>query len=552
MRRLYALLFGVLALFVVLEVVLGVASRSFLASQLADNRADLAEGQVRILCIGESTTAVAGNPDNSMLVRDHSYPAKLEARLDARQDGRDYRVLNLGIMGGTSESILELLPAALDEFQPHIIISMMGIKDGSARGSGFALPRWLRERNTVKLLDWLVEDRRLRRDAIALDVETAADVPDSMGGHVGRVRIHAMESRLALESTPQTQRARDAIEVGIYYWYIGRLQKAEAVLQASVDEVGMGHSVLAWVLVTAGREDEAVTLLQDAIAAHPEEGLYRVVLADILSQLGRLEEAEAVVFDGFSALSVVRMADYTSVRLQIVQAQIDRLQGDPRRAIQRLSQLRPARLSGQHSQFLAGPMLLIQLGLAAANMDLERWHQAEMHLQRVINIHPSRHTSMFMLSQVYRAQGKFKEEEETRRSLLAHEGRMAEYFELARMFQLSGADEQVEPLLTAAVQRIPTLRSSHDALYGIAQRQGAHLIVMQYPSFSLDLLHTYAPPDPAVSFVDNEHIFDADPDAYWFEPRFPHSFSHYTHDGAELLAERAAETVVAVTEDMGL
>ncbi len=187
-----------LVLLVVLEIVLGVASRAVLASQLADNRADLAEGPVRILCIGESTTAVAGNPDNSMLVRDHSYPAKLEARLDARQDGRDYRVLNLGIMGGTSESILELLPAALDEFQPHIIISMMGIKDGSARGSGFALPRWLRERNMVKLLDWLVEDWRLRRDAIALDVETAADVPDSMSGHVGRVRIHAMESRLSL------------------------------------------------------------------------------------------------------------------------------------------------------------------------------------------------------------------------------------------------------------------------------------------------------------------------------------------------------------------
>jgi hypothetical protein len=71
--------------------------------------------------------------------------------------------------------------------------------------------------------------------------------------------------------------------------------------------------------------------------------------------------------------------------------------------------------------------------------------------------------------------------------------------------------------------------------------------VMQYPSFSLDLLHKYAPEADGVMFIDNEHIFDADPDHYFFEPRFPNSFSHYTVDGAVVLAENVADTVLALT-----
>jgi hypothetical protein len=74
---------------------------------------------------------------------------------------------------------------------------------------------------------------------------------------------------------------------------------------------------------------------------------------------------------------------------------------------------------------------------------------------------------------------------------------------------------------------------------------------MQYPSFSLDLLHQYAPPAPGVTFIDNEHLFDADPDRYFFSPTFPNSFSHYTDQGAELLAEHVADAVLASLERTG-
>ena len=74
---------------------------------------------------------------------------------------------------------------------------------------------------------------------------------------------------------------------------------------------------------------------------------------------------------------------------------------------------------------------------------------------------------------------------------------------------------------------------------------------MQYPSFGLDLLHIYAPEREGVLFIDNEHVFDAAPDEYFFEPRFPYSFSHYTMEGAHVLAEHVADNILAL-EDLGV
>ena len=75
---------------------------------------------------------------------------------------------------------------------------------------------------------------------------------------------------------------------------------------------------------------------------------------------------------------------------------------------------------------------------------------------------------------------------------------------------------------------------------------------MQYPSFSLDLLHQYAPPAPNVSFIDNEQVFAADPDRYWYEPSFPNSFSHYSYEGAIVVAENMFAPVVEVVDQLGI
>ena len=555
-RRAVAFSLGLLLLLVGVELALGAGARAFVAMQFTQNQEDLAEGQVRILCIGESTTGVAGNPAGTMLDPAHAYPAKLEAVLNGRNDGRSYRVLNLGVMGGTTETILELLPRAIEEGDPHIIIAMMGIKDGDTRGSSrgwvFWLPAWVRKLNMVKLADWLLEDLRLRRGAVRIDIERASEIPSSMQGFEARPRRFAMEFDLFLNDTPETRAGLDAVEVGIYYWYIGQLEKAETVLRKSIDEVGYGYNVLARVLATSGRIDEVVTLLNEAMEADPKEALYAVVLAEILNESGYPKRALQVVNQRLPTLGDGDLEAYSASRLNLAKADAERLMGQPNLALNTLKELKAARRTEAMKPAVDGIKLLEEVAYGRVYMELKDWSSAEKKLTSAIGKEPKRHSSVYALSQVYRAQGRYAEEEALRRELLVDEGRMAEYFELAKLFRLTGHTDQVPSLLAAAVERIPSLKDSHEALYEMAARKGIHLIVMQYPSFSLDLLQQYAPSAPGVTFIDNERVFDRDPVAYWYQPSFPNSFSHYTYEGSKVLASHVSETVVQVVEDLGM
>lgn len=79
-----------------------------------------ARGTYRILCLGESTTAMGG---------DQSYPAQLEKILNARNVGIKFTVFNAGKIATTTSRILSELENNLDHFVPDMVITMMGIND---------------------------------------------------------------------------------------------------------------------------------------------------------------------------------------------------------------------------------------------------------------------------------------------------------------------------------------------------------------------------------------------------------------------------------------
>lgn len=81
----------------------------------------LAPAQVRILCLGESTTAMGG---------EHSYPKLLQKLL--QEKNKNIVVINEGQGGSNSFEILEKMPRLLAQYQPHIVLLMMGINDSWA------------------------------------------------------------------------------------------------------------------------------------------------------------------------------------------------------------------------------------------------------------------------------------------------------------------------------------------------------------------------------------------------------------------------------------
>lgn len=113
--------FGILLGFAVLEVGMRTAGWLLNRAQARSNQLSLDQGAaVRVLCVGESTTALGG---------EQSYPRQLESILNAASSKVRFSVVNAGITATNTDTILERLEGWLDSYHPQVVVVMMGIND---------------------------------------------------------------------------------------------------------------------------------------------------------------------------------------------------------------------------------------------------------------------------------------------------------------------------------------------------------------------------------------------------------------------------------------
>ncbi len=551
-RKLISVTIGAALTLGLLEIGLALAYGGFAHLQARRNRALIEGGEreIRIACIGESTTAVAGDESGRMLVPRTSYPTQLQRILDASQSSIDFRVLNLGMMAGKTGSALDLLESTLPDYRPHVVIAMMGIKDTAKDGTPATaeLPSWLASLRTVQLVSWLREGVLLRYNENAGDVASLEELSASANKSITQqLKTWVRETRL-IDAPELAEAVLPGMRLALYYWDTGRLERARALLQQMIAEHDVGYNVLARVLATCGESPEAEQILEAAILLHPDEGMYSVVLAELLAENGRLLEAEAIIEEALGEARSFRESELVKNYLLLALADVNRELGDCGGALTLLRKVDSSVWATRYNEIFPSLKMLKHAALGRVFIATNSWNRAEFHLTRAIQATPRKHVNMWLLSTVYRQTGELDKEERVRRELLKTTGRLAEYFELAKLFRLAGDADRVGELLEHAVGQIPSLAESYRRLYELTRREGIQLIVMQYPSFSLELLHRYAPPADDVLFIDNKQLFAASPDDYFFEPRFPYSFSHYTEQGAGVLARHVANTISELYE----
>jgi hypothetical protein len=104
--------------------------------------------KIRILTIGESTTA-ATDPNN--------WPQQLENELN--QNGYNVSVYNTAKQGTWTPMILSNIERDIIEFNPHIIISMMGVNDpttlSAVEPNGNTLKFWFSRLRIVRFANWV-------------------------------------------------------------------------------------------------------------------------------------------------------------------------------------------------------------------------------------------------------------------------------------------------------------------------------------------------------------------------------------------------------------
>ncbi len=110
-----------------------------------------ADSEIRILCIGESTTAFG---------LDESYPSQLKALLTKTFPQKKFTVINKGVPGINTKGILQQIDSLLRDYNPHMVIAMMGIND-SIQGLNEDLETdqaidWWREIRLFKLYKYIL------------------------------------------------------------------------------------------------------------------------------------------------------------------------------------------------------------------------------------------------------------------------------------------------------------------------------------------------------------------------------------------------------------
>ena len=537
-RRIVALSLGVLGLLITIEVTSAIAYQLFVSRQHTANAGAIenTDDEVRILCVGESTTAVAGDESGTLLVPRTSYPAQLEATLSERAPQIPWRVLNGGIMGGTSSAVLTRLETDLNTLKPHIIIAMMGIKDTPAEWTpfGIPIPSALLRLHAVRLAIWLLEDVKLEASPRPVDVHSFDDLPAWAKERYKHVGNHVMELR-----TLENRTALDTLKVGVYALHMGYVEHAEQRVRAVVNQYDVGYVLLARILAAAGRHTEAAELLVQASRKHPSEGLYRVALADLFWRQGEMDAAHQVL----DMLAQTPYPDVVQFEATLTRAETFLAQDKPHAALQALVGEVPERTE-QEVEVLPNLKVRLLTTRGRAQLATKDWVQAEASLLSALDKKPDRQASMFLLAQVYRETGRLDLEAEVRQKLLSHSGRVAEYFELAKLMRLSGDEDGARSVMEAAAHETPSLRENYALLYEMARRHGAQLVVMQYPGFSLEPAKIYAPDVDGVTYIDNQTVFDADPEGYFFAPTYPQSFSHYTLEGSKVLASHIADSIL--------
>ena len=97
--RIAAVLLGLAAVFLAAETVLRIAA-GIVESTRRDEAPTIVDGRLRILCVGESTTAGLNITEQ---MDAEPWPSQLETLLDRAPGARDVRVINQGIIGAVSD-----------------------------------------------------------------------------------------------------------------------------------------------------------------------------------------------------------------------------------------------------------------------------------------------------------------------------------------------------------------------------------------------------------------------------------------------------------------
>ena len=503
-QRIGLILLGVFLCIVLLEIGLRLGGFIFLSLQEYRNRVSIREkGTYRIMCLGESTTAVGG---------EDSYPRQLEEVLNQRDLGIRFSVINKGVPGTNTALIASVLEDNLNRYNPDMVTAMMGINDDILADvvayqdtSDSRITLFLKSLKTYKLakLIQLHIINKAQEIGIYRPKEIRENIPPPSND---LTQLQEQEGMLkeAVEINPKDDGAY--FQLGRCYLVQGYYAKAEEMLKKAI-EINPGNDLvyikLGWCYYFQEKYSNLEEVLKKAIQINPKNYQIYFILACYYKRRKRYDKVEEIL----------------------------------KKAIE----INPR-----------NPQAYIEL---AGHYKNQREHnKVEETFKKAIEIEPGEHWTNFELGGCYLLQGKYDKSEEALKKAIEINPRYdAAYGALAHCYQDQGrhrlAEEYFDKANRLRLERYNSItRQNYQRLKEILDKRGIKLVCMQYPMRSIEPLKRLFDSTEGMIFVDNEGIFkeairQASYDEY-FTDIFGGDFGHCTPKGNRLLAENIADVIL--------
>ena len=402
----------------------------------------------RILCLGESTTAISFNLQSS-------WPAELEQILNNRSSEIKFKVFNDGIPGIDSTYILNNLEENLRKHNPDMVIAMMGINDFRIKEESTKknkLISFFMKLKVVKLFDlicshWYDKIKNIKINIYkkvfkkSSDVSLKKDAPyyDLFYHTQGRENREEMLKK-AVELNPKDYMAY--VQLGAFYHTQNKLEKAEEMLKKAVElnpENDRAYVGLGLVYKEQNMLKKAEEMFEKAIERNPDDGRVYLELGRTYFDQGRFKEAEEMFKKTIEKNQDNEWAYLDLGQTYKAQGRFEEAEGMFKKAIEK----------NQDNEE-------IYLELGRTYFDQGRFKEAEEMFKKTIEKNQDNEWAYLDLGQTYKAQGRFEEAEGMFKKIIERDpDNEWIYLELEMLYNTQGKFKEAEDMFKKAIEINP-------------------------------------------------------------------------------------------------
>nr|MBP7088478.1 tetratricopeptide repeat protein [Candidatus Omnitrophota bacterium] len=278
-QKISLMFLGLFLSLIIIEATLRLGGFIFLSLQEQRNRASIyKKGTYRIMCLGESTTAIGG---------ENSYPSQLEEVLNSANIGVTFTVINKAIPSINTSVILANLEDNLKKYKPDMVTVMMGINDRGEHmpyniASEPKVKKFFKSFRVYKLsrFIWIHIKAKLKEIGRCYAAEDKNSTPIIYNNYLEQGWLSNKERNFskaeeafkkAKELNPQDD--RPYIGLGRTYMNSERYSQAREEFKKALEINSKSehtYAGLGWVYHYQGLEEEALNAFKKAIEVNPK------------------------------------------------------------------------------------------------------------------------------------------------------------------------------------------------------------------------------------------------------------------------------------------